>query len=260
MASGEVDDIQVEKSIGTLAAYAFVTKTTTEDSFDLHRLVSLSMRNWLQKEDVATAYATEVVMRLNSIFPAPDYVNKDIWLSYLPHTRHVLSSPVISKGIVAKAQLLGHVARAFLLWGNYRDSEQHQEQELELNKLLFGKEHPETLTSMGNLARVLDRQGKYEEAEKMLRQTLELEEKVLGKEHPDTLTCMHCLAYVLQNEEKYMESEQWYELALMLNEKVLGGDHPSTIRTTDNFAAMLRKQGARSQASDDVAFPLDKGR
>ena len=43
----EVDDLQVEKSIGTLAAYAFITKPTTEDSYDLHRLVSLSMRTWL---------------------------------------------------------------------------------------------------------------------------------------------------------------------------------------------------------------------
>ena len=59
-----VDDLQVEKSIGTLVAYSFNTKTTRAGSYDFYRLVSLSMRNWLQKENVSTMYATQVVMRL----------------------------------------------------------------------------------------------------------------------------------------------------------------------------------------------------
>ena len=46
-----------------------------------------------------------------------------------------------------------------------------------MSKLLFGKEHPDTLTTMGSLAGVLEPQEKYDEAEKMHRQTLDLMEQ-----------------------------------------------------------------------------------
>ena len=177
MAASGVDDFQVEKSIGTLAAYAFITKTTTGDSYDLHRLVSLSMRNWLQNENVATTYATQVVMRLNAIFPEPDHENKSLWLRYLPHARHIFSSPLKQKGNAAKAQLLRHVGRAFMLLGNYRKSEKYHEQALELNTSLFGNEHVDTLATQEEVGIALNRHGKYDEAEKMHRQTLELRER-----------------------------------------------------------------------------------
>ena len=63
-------------------------------------------------------------------------------------------------------------------------------------RMMLGKEHPSTLTSMNNLATVLTRQGKYEQVEEIFRQTLELEEAVLGKEHPPTLTSMNNLENV----------------------------------------------------------------
>ena len=206
----EVDDVELEKSIGTLAAYAFITKTTTEDSYDLHRLVSLSMRNWLQKENVATMYATQVVLRLNKIIPAPAFGNRSIWIRYLPHTRHIFSSAVKPKGVAAQGQLLRNVATAFLLLGNYEESKKYIEQALEMSTMAFGDKHPATLTTMNNLADVLGRQGKHGEAEKMYRQTLELMEKVLGKEHPHTITTMKNLAGLLDNQGKYEDAEKMH--------------------------------------------------
>ena len=53
-------------------------------------------------------------------------------------------------------------------------------------KMVLGKEHPYTLSSMNNLALVLNEQGKYEEAEIMHREELKLCQKIRGKEHPST--------------------------------------------------------------------------
>ena len=69
-------------------------------------------------------------------------------------------------------------------------------QESSSARTVYGKDHPDTLTSMNNLAMVLKSQGKYEAAEKMHRQTLQLSETVLGKDHPNALTSMNNLATV----------------------------------------------------------------
>ena len=42
-----------------------------------------------------------------------------------------------------------------------------QRQELGLRETVFGKEHPDTLTSMNNLAGMLRDQGKSEQAEEI---------------------------------------------------------------------------------------------
>lgn len=105
----EVDDTQVEKSIGKLAAYAFMTNTSTVHSYDMHRLVPLSMRNWLQKRNVATMYDTQVVMRLGKLFQILRYENKGFWLMYLPHNRHIFSPAVDPKGHAAKRWLVVNI-------------------------------------------------------------------------------------------------------------------------------------------------------
>lgn len=39
------------EAIGTLSAYSFITKRPADSSLDLHRLVHLATRNWLQMEN-----------------------------------------------------------------------------------------------------------------------------------------------------------------------------------------------------------------
>jgi hypothetical protein len=36
------------EAIGTLRAYAFITKRDGRDSYNIHRLVQIAMRNWLK--------------------------------------------------------------------------------------------------------------------------------------------------------------------------------------------------------------------
>lgn len=40
---------KIAEAIGTLKAYAFITKREAPDSYDIHRLVQLAARNWLQQ-------------------------------------------------------------------------------------------------------------------------------------------------------------------------------------------------------------------
>ncbi|KAI0451044.1 hypothetical protein F5B21DRAFT_393516 [Xylaria acuta] len=241
--------IEMKKAMGTLHAYAFIIKRDTPDTFDIHRLVRLSMRNWLRWRGEWETWTTNVVQRLTEVYPFPEYENKETWMKYLPHGQAVLEIDGIT-GAKGDITLLFNIAASYAMLGKYSKSEQLYRKTLELKEKVLGKEHPDTLESMNNLANVLQYQGNYEEAKGMFRQVLELKEKVLGKEHPSTLSSINNFANVLQYQGNYEEAKEMFRQALELKEKVLGKEHPSTLSSINNFANVLQCQGNYEEAEE----------
>ncbi|KAK4205172.1 putative kinesin light chain [Triangularia verruculosa] len=254
-------------AIGTLKAYAFISQRKESDTYDIHRLVQISMLRWLAQKGERKEWTAKVLQRLDNVFPSPDHGNREVWMSYLPHTQHVLELREGTDDEEAPPGLLSKVGGSFYNLGKYKEAEQmHRQalqlrekgkyeeaeqmhrQALQLREKVLGKEHPYTLTSMNNLALVLGSQGKYEEAEQMYRQTLQLRKKVLGKEHPYTLTSMNNLAVVLRSQGKYEEAEQMHRQALQLRKKVLGKEHPDTFISMNDLALILDSQGKYEEA------------
>jgi len=229
------------EAIGTLNAYAFITQRKGQNSYDIHRLVQVAVRNWLKEQGELNLWAAKTLHQLAEEFPFPKHENRDIWMKYLPHAQHVLEFSKYSvNDEESKRDLLFNVGESFEIVGKYREAEAMHRQALQLREKVLGEEHPSTFGSMGNLVNVLNSQGKYKEAEAMHRQTLQLREKVLGKEHPSTLSSMNNLALVLRS---YEEAEAMHRQALQLREKVLGKEHPSTLASMNNLANVLDSQG-----------------
>nr|CDP26075.1 Putative kinesin light chain [Podospora anserina S mat+] len=235
-------------AIGTLKAYAFISQRKEPDTYDIHRLVQISMLRWLAQKGERKEWTAKVLQRLDNVFPYPDHGNKEVWMSYLPHTQYVLELRERADDEEAPTGLLSKVGQSFYNLGKYKEAEQMYRQTLQLSEKVLGKEHPDTLTSMNDLALVLYSQGKYEEAAKIHRQELQLSEKVLGKEHPGTLTSMNNLASVLNSQGKYEEAEQMHRQTLQLREKVLGKEHPDTLTSMNDLALVLNSQGKYEEA------------
>ncbi|KAI1085927.1 hypothetical protein F5B19DRAFT_248199, partial [Rostrohypoxylon terebratum] len=240
------DELGADEAIGILKGYAFIMERNEPDSFDIHRLVRLVMRNWLQTNGEWQEWATKVFQRLTDKYPFPKHENRAIWMRYLPHGQAVLQ--LRNECADKETGLLFNVAQSYTVLGKYNEAEQMYRQTLELKERVLSKENPSTLNSMNNLALVLNSQGKYQEAEQMHRQTLELTERVLGREHPDTLGSMNNLATVLGNQGKYKEAEQMHRQTLELRERVLGREHPDTLASMNNLAEVFRNQGKYEEA------------
>ncbi len=71
--------------------------------------------------------------------------------------------------------------------GKYPEAEQLFRQELEMDRLVYGSDHPQVLNDMNNLAATLQNEQRYSEAEEVCLELLQAERRVLGPEHPDTL-------------------------------------------------------------------------
>jgi tetratricopeptide (TPR) repeat protein len=237
------------EAIGTLRAYAFITRREGQDSYDIHRLVQIAMRNWLKTRNELSLWSRKALIQVAEVFPFPEHENRATWTIYLPHAQSVLSFQEYSSDFEeSQRDLLFNIGECFRIGGKYEEAERMHRQTLELREKVLGEDHLDTLASMNNLASVLNSQGKYKEAEQMHQQTLQLNEKVLGKEHPSTLVSMNNLANVLDNQGKYEEAEQMHRQTLQLRVKVLGKEHPDTLRSMNNLALVLDNQGKYEEA------------
>ncbi|KAK3314373.1 P-loop containing nucleoside triphosphate hydrolase protein, partial [Apodospora peruviana] len=232
------------EALGTLKAYAFVT----QHAYDIHRLVQLSMLNWLAQVGKQGDWASKVLQHLARVFPHPKHENRSVWTRYLPHGLTVLKSGGDSIDEIAKSSLLFGMAGGSYILGNYSEAEKLYRQTLVLQTKLLGSEYPDTLMTMNYLAVAVRNQGKASEAEQLYRQTLALQTKVLGSEHPDTLRTMTNLANAVSDQGKASKAEQLYRQTLALQTKMLGSEHPDTVNTMNNLTIAVR-----------VAVPADIG-
>ena len=242
---------QFEKTeaIGTLKAFGFIKERLRGESYDIHRLVHIAMRSWLELNKELTLWSGKTLKRIADTFPWPKHKNKAIWTVYLPHTQCILASAEdFSEFKESQGDILSKAGECFRITGKYAEAEQMNRRALQLKEQVLGAEHPSTLDSMNNLAVVLSSQGKYAEAEQMHRRELELSIHVLGAEHPSTLDSMNNLALVLGSQGKYAEAEQMHRRALQLKEQVLGTEHPSTLDSMNNLAVVLNSQGKYAEA------------
>jgi tetratricopeptide (TPR) repeat protein len=213
-------------AVATLDAYSLVTKRTAESAIDLHRLVHVSARNWLQEQNLLSQWTQVAVTRLLEVFPDNDHGSRSKWRRLLPHAKSALSSDLTEQDNETRTNLVWKCAMTLLTDGRWREAEELFVQVMETRKRALGDEHPSTLTTRSNLALVLERQGKYEAAEAMNRQTLTLSETALGREYPSTLATMSNLATVLGSQGKYEAAEAMNRQTLSLKETALGREHP----------------------------------
>ncbi|KAI7973725.1 hypothetical protein EIK77_000227 [Talaromyces pinophilus] len=244
------DVLDFHDALAPLVGYSLIQVQMDERLFDMHRLVQLSVRAWLDTHQQLHGWQAKSRRIMARVFPNGNYENWTRCRTLLAHAKGVLDS---TGDIDDEDQLHAATVRSHLGWyldqqGKYEEAEAMHRQALDAREKVLGRKHPNTLTSVNNLGLVLDSQAKYDEAEVMYRQALEGYEKVLGREHPDALTCISNLGSVLDRQGKYKEAEAMHRRALEGSEKVLGRKHPDTLSSVNNLSSVLSRQGKYEEA------------
>ncbi|KAK3357688.1 hypothetical protein B0T25DRAFT_166748 [Lasiosphaeria hispida] len=242
------DEIDAEEAIGILKAYAFLSQRQERQSFDIHRLVRLAMRNWVEERGEREACVTSVMKRLDVAFPFPNRGNMDIWLVCLPHVQAALEFREFVTDIPLKRGLLFNVAVAQSDLGKFTQAEQSYQEVFRLEELIGGEDHPGSSHTVHNHATVLGYLGRYEEAEERHRKAIAIMTKEYGKEHHDTLLAMNNLALDLFNRGKYKESEELSRELIELEERVLGKEDSVTLDSKNGLGNALALQGRAEEA------------
>jgi tetratricopeptide (TPR) repeat protein len=237
-------------AVGTLDAYSFVTKRTAEAALDLHRLVHVSTRNWLEKEGLLSQQSQVAITRLLKVFPDHNHGSRSKWRRLLPHAKFALSSGLTGQENEAKTNLVWKCAMTLDSDGRWKEAEELFVQVMETRKRVLGEEHPDTLTSMANLASTYRNQGRWKEAEELEVQVMETFKRVLGEEHPSTLTSMANLASTFWNQGRWKEAEELEVQVMETRKRMLGEEHPDTLTSMANLALTYMNQGRWKEAEE----------
>jgi tetratricopeptide (TPR) repeat protein len=195
-------------AIGTLSAYSFITRRTEDLAIDLHRLVHLTIRNWLRNKGVLAEWTRKAVARLEEVFPDHEHMNRAMWRTYLPHAHYVLESNLIAKDNQSRIDLEWKIALCYYSDGRFDEAEVFFREVMEFRTNVLGAEHSDTLKSVGKLALVYHAQSRFPEAKALGLRAMEAQKRILGEEDPETLSTMSHLAMTYSDLSQWKEAEE----------------------------------------------------
>ncbi|KAF8864851.1 FabD/lysophospholipase-like protein [Acephala macrosclerotiorum] len=235
-------------AIGTLNAYSFISRRSSDLAFDIHRLVHLATRSWLRKKELLAQWTERAITRLEEVFPDDDHRNRSAWRSYLTHARYALKSNLNNKYREIRIDLVQKVGMCLYSDGRWKEAEELDVQVMETRKTLLGQEHPDTLTSIANLAATYRKQGRWKEAEELEVQVIKTRKTLLGQEHLDTLTSIANLAVTYWEQGRWKEAEELEVQVMERRKTLLGQEHPDTLTSMNNLAFTWKGYGRHAEA------------
>ncbi|KAH7124618.1 hypothetical protein EDB81DRAFT_890057 [Dactylonectria macrodidyma] len=242
---------QLEDALSTLKGYSLIYPSHDGKAFDMHRLVQLCVKGWLQGHNEYSTWVDAAIVTLCEAYPTGEHENWAQCALLLPHAQRILTAFPSTKS-VKQATLQFNVAWYLDTQGRYASAESLHGEALEQRMLRLGQEHTDTLMSSNGLATVLLHQGKYAQAERLLRKTLEARTRTLGPRHEDTLTTASTLSNVLWEQGNYEEAEHLLLQTLDGRKTVLGPRHKDTMGSTKDYVAFLWHHGKYCEAETTI--------
>jgi Tetratricopeptide repeat len=240
---------QMVHAIGTLCAYAFLVRREESKIFDMHSLVHLATRIWVQKHGDATQVTEQVTRHLAMAFPTDDYINRSLWREYLPHAIKVLQGNE-KLNIEEKYNLYFWVGRCLRADGRIREALGCLEECYRWKKSHFAEDHPSRLTSQHQLAGAYIADGQVKKAVELLEHVVAVWEKMLAEDHPDRLASQQELARAYIADGQTKKAAELLEHVVAVEEKMLAEDHPSRLASQHELARAYKADGQAKKAAE----------
>ncbi|KAH6662247.1 P-loop containing nucleoside triphosphate hydrolase protein [Halenospora varia] len=238
---------QMVNAIGILRGYAFVVKRANDEMFDMHSLVHLATRIWIQRAGFGLQTMEAATRHLATVFPSDDYVNRSLWREYLPHAFKVLFGD--DRVDIKERYELGYwTGRCLLVDGRIKEAIKCLRECYSWRKSHFPEEDPNRLGSQHELARAYEADGQTKKAIELLEHVVTIREKTLAKEHPSRLNSQHELARVYEADGQTKKAIELLKHVVTIREKTLAKEHPSRLNSQHELARVYEADGQTKKA------------
>lgn len=253
------DRLHFEDAIAPLLCYSLVRQQAEGGLFEMHRLVQLSTRKWLESKKTLQRWVSQALKTITEVFSYESYETWSFCQTLVSHSQEVLTFETEDQGdIVNRAKISAKMGWYLSCRSDLASGEMLIRDALETLEKSLGSEHSVTLEIVDDLASVLERQGKFPEAEKLKRRALEINQRLLGPDHPRTLTNVKTLVLALQKQGKYHDAELMSQRAMESNENLFGAENLNTLASINLLARILRHQGKYTEAESLFRGTLEK--
>jgi tetratricopeptide (TPR) repeat protein len=254
---------QTQEAIGTLCGYSFLARRgdsieeegeeegkeeeeVQEEWYDIHRLVHLATRIWINKHGDAARVLDEAVRHMAKVFPSANYENRVVWRTYLPHALRLLE---IGRecNIEEKSELCLLVGRCLRVVGRIREAVTWLEESWRWRDRL-DEDDTDRLRSQYELAGAYRADGQVKMAVELLEHVVAVQEKVLAEDHRFQLWSQHALGGAYRADGQVQKAVELLEHVVAVQEKVLAEDHPHRLGSQHALAIAYRADGQVQKA------------
>ncbi|CZR52081.1 related to kinesin light chain [Phialocephala subalpina] len=233
-----------EEDISVLRNYSFISVNANGTTFEMHGLVQLAMRKWLEANGQMERWKHQSIKNLDAELPTGEYENWERCQALFPHAQSAAAQkPKGSDSLTGWASVLYKAAWYAIRIGKVVEAESMLIQAMKVRKKILGVEHSDTLEGMGIVGLAYRLNGRWDDAERLEVKVMETFKTKLGVDHPDTLTSMANLASTYRNQGRWDDAEKLFVQVMETFKTKLGVDHPSTLTSMANLATTLWNQG-----------------
>jgi hypothetical protein len=185
--------IKLKKALGSLRSYSLISfrrravdsHAHDDPTYDLHRLVGLTTRNWLNMNNSLDLWTNRAIKLLDSRYPDGEFDTRDVWLKYLSHAVTLLANEKISPD-VSQSKIQREFLGVHLDCGNLPAV--FSNQGLRGDHALDGDWCPNcTVSLLNNVSKSFATDGALTQAKLYAERALVVAAECLGKEHLGTL-------------------------------------------------------------------------
>ncbi|KAJ4290127.1 hypothetical protein N0V88_006634 [Collariella sp. IMI 366227] len=241
-------DSRFEDDIAMLRDHCLIIADEAGDQFEMHGLVQLSTRRWLEAFGQQETFKQQCIERMAASFPTGEYENWGTCRGLFAHVQVALDYQPSEDTVEKWARLLHNGGWYAWSQGRYVVAQEMLGKARKVCEKKLGREDMATLASISMFAMVQKDRGRWEEAEKLFVRVMETRKTKLGADHPSTLTSMANLASTYRNQGRWEEAEKLEVQVMEMSKTKLGADHPSTLTSMANLASTFWNQGRWEEA------------
>jgi tetratricopeptide (TPR) repeat protein len=250
-------DVDRQRAIGVLSSYSFVRTRNDNSRLDMHRLVHLATRNWLQSVGSLRGWQLHVLNCLAANYPLLDQLNRSQWRAAIPHALQILRLTASESQLPARPHVLDAVARCQMEDGRYREAEELFSEALEISETLYGPETPYTLYVRTGLAGSYSVQGKSAKAIKLSEEILEKITSIYGPESLEATRALYHLSRVYRDIGNHHKAQELCRRAIPQFLRALGPGAPETMDAIFTLIMTYISYGQFSDATELSLQSLD---
>ncbi|CAG8135882.1 unnamed protein product [Penicillium salamii] len=234
--SGPDDDLDFNKDILVLRDFSFISINQNPETLEMHGLVQLALRNWLEIQGKTEELNAKFIIILYSALPEVRISGLGKWRQLFPHVKSAMSQrPSSREALLNWATLLQDAAEYAQEDGKHADVKRLASKSKSERETLLGPDNIHTLWSSRTLCRAYYYEGRWQEAEALQTQLVKKVQRVLEDDDKLIIRVMHDLGLTYICQERWQDAEKLQLQVVEKSKQLLGEESHDTIANIGNL-------------------------